>query len=248
MHKEQLQKVVQQVGLSKSEASVYVASLSLGPTSIARIARFSGVERTNVYRVVELLRKKGLMSIQLVGLKKRYVGEDPSHLEHVFAQQQQEFFSALPALKSFYQRKAVSSEVKIYENLTSLKTVYDQLLDEVRHGDFYYVISNIDQWYDTDTTYFTAFAEKRIKRNIFVQFLLQDGAQARHQKTYERNFLQEVRILPEYVHFDTDTIITPQKLVIVQLTEPITTFVLENSAIINAHKQYFEVMWKLVRS
>ena len=56
--------------------------------------------------------------------------------------------------------------------------------------------------------------------------------------------MQEVKILPKETCLETDTIITPHKVVIVQLKEPITTFVIESKSIITAHKQYFEIMWQ----
>ncbi|MCA9324934.1 hypothetical protein KDA23_02595, partial [Candidatus Saccharibacteria bacterium] len=65
-------KVITELGLTPNEVSVYLAALSLGPSSVAHIARAAELERANVYRVIDSLQNHGLMSISIDGLKKKY--------------------------------------------------------------------------------------------------------------------------------------------------------------------------------
>ena len=60
MKNEKLQSILKNIGLSETEAEVYLASLSLGPTTILKIARSSGVKRTSVYTIIDALKEKGL--------------------------------------------------------------------------------------------------------------------------------------------------------------------------------------------
>lgn len=76
-------KTLEEFGLSAEEAKVYMAGLSLGPTTILKLAKTSEVQRTAVYRVVESLRQHGLMKIELKGLKKLYAAESPHNLKRV---------------------------------------------------------------------------------------------------------------------------------------------------------------------
>ena len=55
MRDEKLLTILKNIGLSETEANVYLTALSLGPTTILKIARGSGVKRTSVYDVVSAL-------------------------------------------------------------------------------------------------------------------------------------------------------------------------------------------------
>ena len=242
-----LHKVINELGLTSNESAVYLAALSLGPTTVMNIAKFSEVERANVYRVIESLELKGLMVVTIDGFKKKYEAADPSHLERLLEERRKEFSAVLPELKSLYNTGGGVSEIKFFRGVNGLKGVYEDILKELKSSDFYYVISNLDAWYSIDSDFLERFVQKRIKNNLRVKMLLQDNEKAQENKKFQTNFLQEVEILPHDTKLETDTIITPKKVIIVQLKDPITTFVIENNSIVTAHKQYFETMWKLLK-
>ena len=238
------------MGLSHNEALVYLAALSLGPTTVLKIAEASDLERTNIYRVVKLLLKNGLMSVDVKGLKKMYVAENPSQLETVLELKKKDFNEVLPGLKEQYKKTGESgaSEIKYYRGIKAIKLVYEGLFAKIGPKDFYNVISDLERWYKLDVDYFESFIQRRVKKGIQIQFLAQDNARAHYNKKYEKNFLQQVKILPKRTLLETDTIITPQQVVIIQFSEPVTTFVIENKGLIRAHKQYFDIMWKSLSS
>ena len=69
---------LESLGLSENEAKVYYAALTLGPASILNIARAAGIKRTTVYSVVEALKQRGLMVLEVKGFKQNYVAQDPA--------------------------------------------------------------------------------------------------------------------------------------------------------------------------
>ena len=76
-----LQNQLQAFGLSENEAAVYLASLTLGPSSALEIARNSSIKRATVYLVIESLQEKGLMHIEYAGLKRKFVAASPEQFE-----------------------------------------------------------------------------------------------------------------------------------------------------------------------
>jgi hypothetical protein len=184
------------------------------------------------------------MSVVVDGLKRRYLAEGPETLELLLIAKREKFKAVLPELKDMHKRATGLGQIKYSMGKRGVHTVYNQLLQELDARDFYYVISNLEKWHSLDAAYLDQFIAKRIKKNIPIKLLVQDSEIARHNKLYEKNFLQEVRLLPQETALVTDTVITPQKVVIVQFAEPLTTFVIENNAIIQAHKEYFEIIWR----
>ena len=131
---------LQDFGLDSNEAGVYLASLSLGSTTILKLSQQSGINRTTVYEVVGALEKKGLMKKEIKGLKTVYAPEPPERLEKTLEAKKANLMELLPELQGKYHLKGKGSSIKYYEGLTAIKNVYDELLQELRPHDFYYVI------------------------------------------------------------------------------------------------------------
>jgi sugar-specific transcriptional regulator TrmB len=72
MQNTKLTKILTDLGLSEHEALVYLANISLGPTTILKIAQAAEIKRTTVYAVIESLKTKGLINVQIKGFKKLF--------------------------------------------------------------------------------------------------------------------------------------------------------------------------------
>ena len=58
--KQNLYTSLKEIGLTESEANLYITSLSLGPTTIASLAEHLHIPRPNVYKVITGLEEHGL--------------------------------------------------------------------------------------------------------------------------------------------------------------------------------------------
>ena len=112
------------IGLTEKEATVYLASLSLGSGNVAQIAQVSGIKRTTVYSVLESLKQKGLIRIELIGWKNLFVAENPEKLEFIVDQMRHEVRKTLPEFASVYNLHSSGAFIKYYEGLESIKGVY----------------------------------------------------------------------------------------------------------------------------
>lgn len=232
-------------GLHENEAAVYLASLYLGATTILKLANQSGVNRTTVYEVVEALERKGLMKKEIKGLKTLFSPEHPTRLENTLEAKRSALTRLLPELESKYHLKGSGSSIKYYEGLTAIKNLYDELAHELRSTDFYYVISNTAEWEALDDNYFLKhhieiFSHKKVDRRV----LFVDSPEARRRKEFERNHNELVKILPADSNIHVDLCITPYKLVIFQLHNPLVALVVENTTMIETQKSVFGMLWE----
>ncbi len=231
-------------GLHENEAEVYLASLSLGATTILRLANQSGVNRTTVYEIVESLERKGLMKKEIKGLKTLFSPEHPGRLENALDAKRLALTRLLPELESKYHLKGTGSSIKYYEGLTAIKNLYDDLASELKSTDFYYVVSNTAEWEALDDNYFLKhhveiFSQKKVDRRV----LFVDSPEAQKRKQFEKNFNEQVKILPKDANIHVDLCITPYKLVFFQLHQPLVALVVENETMINTQKEIFEMLW-----
>lgn len=240
---EQFLKPLTDTGLTEHDARVYLTALSLGPTTILKISRESGVKRTTIYSVVESLKQKGLISIEPRGFKQVYVAEDPTKLESVLESRKQVLHGKLPELSALYNLHGGESVVKYYEGLESVKNVYESMLRDIRPREDYLVITDNERWYNLDPDYFEKFLQKRARFNINIRVLLQNSVAGRRHKQMERVYNEKVKLLPPDVKLTTNLVLIPRRLMLHQLIPPVTAIVIENQSAIKMHQDFFEIMW-----
>ncbi len=245
MKNDKLEKVLTDLGLSEHEAKVYLSALSLGPASILDIARSAQVKRTTVYSVIEALQQQGLMNIEVQGLKKQFVAEDPEHLEGMVSLRKEILKRALPELSALYNLKGEESIIKYYHGMEGVKVVYDTILDDMKPRDDFMVITDQERFVGLDQEYFTGFIARRRKMNTTMRLLMQDSPIA-HKQQQERIPHETIKILPKGEPLTTDLVITPHQVIILQLIPPITTLVVSSKSIVQLHKELFEIIWRSI--
>lgn len=242
MKNNQLQRVLEDLGLTENEAQVYLTSLSLGPTTVLAIARAAEIRRTTVYSVIDALKKKGLMHVEPIGFKQVYVAEHPDQLVNIVDHKKQGLQQHLPEFLSLYNLRGSESTLKYYEGIESIKTLYDTTLEPMRPKEDYLVVSDIQNFFDADD-FFKNFLDRRIKSRVAARLILTDCEEARRLKKYSQQMNHEVRILPKEYTLSIDIMITKYRVVMFNLEAPISGLSIENPTTIKAHKEMFEIMW-----
>lgn len=239
--------ILKDFGLDINESKVYVAMLSLGPSKVLRIAKESEIKRTSVYAVIDSLRQKGLVEIQVKGLKKLYAAAGPEQLEHMIELKRQKFRDILPELKALDTFKGKESFIKYYEGLNGVKSVYDKILEDLKPGDDYLIVSNMEQFLDMDREYFADFIKRRAGYNLKVRTLILDSPSARHYKEREKSTNQSIKFLPSDTKLSANLVITPHRVVITQTVKPIMSIVIENKNIVEIQKEQFDIVWESIK-
>jgi sugar-specific transcriptional regulator TrmB len=232
-------------GLDQNEAKVYLAALTLGATTVLKISKSTDVKRTTVYELITSLIHKGLMKKEIKGFKTLYTAEHPEHLESTLDAKRAVLSRVLPELEGMYNLKGGESTMKYYEGLKAIKNLYDELLTDLKPHDFYYAISNIAEWQGLDETFFIEkHVERRAPMRIETKLLFTDSPTAQKRKLTEKNFNEQVRIISKDASIHVDLVVTPYKLVMFQLNQPLVAIVIENKAMIEMHKSLFEMLWR----
>lgn len=244
--KNELIETLKSVGLSEKEATVYLTSLSLGPSTVLRIARASEVKRTTIYSILESLKQRGLMRMDVRGWKTLYSAENPEKLESLINTMKSEVKNAMPKFAALHSLHTSGAFIKYYESLEAIKGVYESLLRDIKPGEDYLIVGDLSLWLEQDPVFFQNFTERRAKLDINIRVLMQDSEKARENKKFERNYNEHIKIMPPDFKLTTNMVITPRRLMINQLTLPLMAMVIENESIIQMHRELFEMVWKSV--
>lgn len=236
-----------EIGLSENEAAVYFALLSLGATTVLKVAKATGIKRTTVYHTIDSLIEKGIARIEHVGLKKLYAAEDPARLKEVLESRTKSLEKLLPDLNALHVNRGIEGTIKQFEGMRAIKNLYSSILDEVGRGEDYCVVSDPSRWYVHAPEFFQDFIEKRARLNLNLRMLFTPSEKASELQKFEKNYNMRVRMLPASTDLFTNLIITKRKVIIHRLTEPFRAVVMDDPLVIQMHKETFEVMWNSIQ-
>lgn len=234
---------LQQLGFSDIEARVYLASLRIGPSAVLAISQEAQVKRSTTYLAVDALQRKGLMSIEVKGLKKLYVAENPERLEVLVEEYRKTLRESMPHLSALYNLKGSEGVIKYYQGLDGIRSAYEALLNDLRPGDFYLSISEVARWFELDSEYYENLRIRRSHKGLQIKILVNDTQSAREYQNKAAVYNQQVKILPPGIDLTSTITLTPQKIIFHQIIPPVSAILLDNPSIIQVQKELFELLW-----
>lgn len=133
-----------------------------------------------------------------------------------------------------------------HEGKEAVRSVYDGLLKSFQPHEEYLVIDDNDRWLSIDREYYLNYIKQKAKLNVNTKLLLRDSPGAREYKKTEKINNEEIKFLPSSIVFNSDLMITPQKVAIQQLQTPTSAMVIENKSIALMHKEIFDLLWNMI--
>ncbi len=115
------------VGLKAKEADAYLALLELGPSSIADLSKKSGLKRTPVYEILEILAEGGLVSTTIFGKRKRFVAEPPESFFQLKKQELDKLRNLLPTLEALRNVAIEKPALQFFQGREALTHVYEDM-------------------------------------------------------------------------------------------------------------------------
>ncbi len=177
-----IEKSLQQIGFTESEAKVYVALLKIGPQAVSVIAKKAGFNRTTTYSILLSLEKKAVVSWFLNRNIRFFKAGDPNSLVAYFDRQSKTFD---------YYRDELSI---LIPKLRQLTTIYDYRRPLISYFDgtegvkhvMYDILSSktsvfsyspINKWLESDLKIFFSCYKKFIidGEKISFRFILPDS-------------------------------------------------------------------------
>jgi sugar-specific transcriptional regulator TrmB len=129
------QEILQQAGLTKAEAAIYIILVKNSPCAPPKLADLVGESRTNTYKLLDSLEEKGLVSRDNTQKKLRYWANNPSNLLDSLKKQRAEvdaaekrFQDTLPSMIDEYFKYSEQPAIRYFHGHDGIKDIYqDQL-------------------------------------------------------------------------------------------------------------------------
>ena len=233
------------LGFSDKSAKIYLALLSLGPSSVRNLANFSNLNRGTVYDNLKWLQEKGIVNFYQKDTKQYFVAEDPEKLRLLVRNQQEELKDAdlrlekmVPELQALHNNGGERPIAKYFEEKEIAEILEDVLAVCEETGENLYRIYSAEGIREYLYNNFETFSDVRIAKNIGVKVIaMGDGGELRGLD--ERKWLKTENANPTYI------IIYPGKTAYISLNakkEPVGV-VIENEGINQTQKIIFDELW-----
>ncbi|MDH4358374.1 MAG: hypothetical protein OEV37_00280 [Candidatus Berkelbacteria bacterium] len=232
------------LGLKKQEAEVYFALLQLGRSTVGKISRLSGVQRTFIYDILDDLSIKGLVtSIESEGIKRF----SPIPIEQFRKRQLaklENFEEILPELKALIKTTGERPKVQFFEGIEGFIIAQDDTLNMPRGSEIcaYYTGEGL---YEEHPEIPTRYVGERVKRRISVRAISTDTPATLKWTQQDKEQLRESRIVSaDKFPFANEINIYGNKISILSLQGEILAVVIESESIAKTQKAIFELAWE----
>lgn len=223
-------------GLSEKEFETYRNLLKLKRATVLQLAKISGDKRTNLYRELESLIEKRLVSEVYEGKKHFYIAESPKTLVKYINQEKEKLEMILPELEAIEKEALERPKIKFYEGKQGIRSLYDELLSERKE---IIAFSWPDRMLDVSVTH-EDFVKRRVKLGLPARAIFPDTKFSRKRQTPNREACYSKNLKP----FDSTFMISGDKVVTFSHKRWITGVLIENKEIAEGLTSFFNAYWE----
>ena len=243
------ERIMEKLGLTKGEISVYLALNKLGETTVGHIGKESKVSKSKIYDILEKLIEKGLVGCIIKEGTKYFVANDPKMIVEYAAKKEEEATQVKHELEKILpllsmQRQSVEKQrtAELYAGFHGLKTIREELLSRMKKGDKLLVLGAPKIANEKFESWLLDFHTNRIKKGIGMKIIYNSDAKP-YGKIRKKWKLTEVRYLPNnMVSPSWIDIFTGAVLFAVLIPKPIA-FIVRDKELSRSFANYFDIVW-----
>lgn len=231
-------------GLDKDEIEVYLYLLKNKDVPAYAISKNTSLPRTNVYKLLDKLEKRGLVSAWLKNGTKHFSAENPDTILRDLKQKENEIVSILPDLSSLFSLSSIHPSTKMYLGKDGCKQAFETILDVIKSQK----LKRIHAYSDSEITnlfpkFYKEWRQKKNKTNAFTQLIVPHGTQVT-SADYKSDEFRETRVLPSKYPFSGSVNICGTYVVFFSFnnTEPYTV-VIDSKVTADMLTQFFTYTW-----
>ncbi|NTU69527.1 hypothetical protein HGB13_01690 [bacterium] len=240
--------LLEQSGLTKSEALVYETLLEHGELSPPLTALHTGLSRENAYNVLNSLLAKELAEIAPRKKKKMFRPAPPVKLKElienekrIIDERQKAIDAIVPTLNNLYNLSSNKPSVSYFEGIEGIKKVYEDSLREQPEETLVFRSIYDDEAMDK---YLHDWMKRRAKRGIKNRIINPKGYFIGGAGTDKELNRKSLHIDPKFFSLPTEITVYNNKVSILSLRKDKIGIIIESSDFAETFKNIFEYIWK----
>lgn len=242
---------LKEIGLTESEAKVYLALLELGESTRGDIVDKAGIAGSKVYELLEKLQVKGFVSIHIEKRVKHFKATNPKQILRYLEERKKRIFELeekahafLPALTTLFESSAEEQEVELLTGLKGAEIVFHDQVDAMRRGEICYVIGGTKGFAEEALqAFFVKIHRLRQQKGVRTRMLYNESQRgivmqlysARQFSTVQVRFLQSTSPVAINIYHD--------RTIIIVFGKKISLVSVKSKEVANSFLEYFNILW-----
>lgn len=238
-----------QQGLTAKEAEVYLLLVRYGASRAGSICRFTPINRTLVYALLESLVYKGMVEKLSRNGKTYYIANDPE----LFVQRAQIQLKQAGVLLNELQNIQLTKSrpiIRTFHGLSGIKEMTELFLEEAKQaGGTMLQMGQEIQFVLEYPELIEEFIRKRMEHKIPLKLLCNEFAGFKKYLNQLRDpkELREVKLVPrEALNVDCTTYIYGDSMAVISLADEMQGYILKSRNITELHRKMFDLLWERV--
>ncbi len=244
-------KILEKIGLNKSEVNIYLALLKIGSCKVGRLTKEINYNRTTIYKALESLIQKGLVSFVLKENRKYFESTDPKNIlqsikakEEKLKEEEKEIKEILPELNKLFETNKEELETSIFKGIKGLKSVFNNILQTLKAGDDYLAFG-VSEHAQIFGSYFDEF-NKTLKKNKVKSKIIFDERAKKNIESCKKYGYEVKRLSKEFMSPAEINIYKNNVAIILWYKTPLAILI-RGEEIAKSFKQYFNLLWKIAK-
>ncbi|MFC1691050.1 TrmB family transcriptional regulator [Nanoarchaeota archaeon] len=235
--------ILRKIGLSEGELKIYSALLDLGRAPINKIHESTGIERRNIYDILNKLIERGLVTYITENKKRFFQISHPNKIigyleekEHNLNKTKKEIEKEIPSIIEKFNVIKPDINSEIFRGVEGVKAVWDDMLN---YRDVFWIGSG-RFFPKAFPIWFKNWNKRRIEaKTKFINLFIHEM-----KKELKVLPLEEVRFLPkEFSGNPTMICIFGNKVINFMMGKDLFAFVIESKQLAENYKKYHKYLW-----
>ena len=232
--------ILEQIGLQKDEVKIYLILLKYTGITATKVASETNIYRTNVYRLLDSLISKGLVSYVLRNNVKYFSAASPQKLLEDHEKKHEELRKIVPELEKMSNLQNEDLKVRVFKGKEGLIAVIKYVTREEKD---YVVFGEEGKLQEILPFYIDQLIRDILKLKIHERVLSKESK--RNQIKLTSN--SQIRYLPDKLFSPTMTVVFGDNVAIFFWEEPYYATLIKSRPMAQSYKNYFEGLWEIAK-
>ncbi len=245
------EKLLEDIGLTKGEITVYLTLLKTGETTTGKIIEEAQISSGKIYEILDKLIKKGLASYIVKEKTKYFSASSPNRIldylhekEKDTRKKEEQIKKELPSLLELEKSTKGEYETRLFQGFKGIETAVSEAFNEMPQKDTILAIGIFSKRSKQFNIFWPKWHKERIRRKIKCKLIFSER-NTDYYRIFKKMKYTEIKVIEGLTPAAVD-VIGERVLIFTHGKEPCCLSV-KHPEIVQSFKTFFESLWKIAK-
>ena len=230
--------VLEELGLEKREAKIYLALLKLTSTTASKVAEDVGIDRTTTYDILSRLIEKGIVSYVIKNNVKYFKSSSPEQLLLDLKEKEKRLQEIMPKLLALEKEEKEQTSVELFKGKEGMITVLKMILRDKQN---YWLVGGAQEICHFVPIFMKQFLRKCHSSKIKGKLICEEGFGNNPEDIVGKH--ETYRIISKKLVSSTIKV-WGNKTAFFVFSEPMHTILITSKEVADRQRLFFDHLWK----